>query len=133
MRASSGLAWLNPQPGQTLMEIVPRDASQVIVAQIAPNVRRLCSVCTGAFLLAAAGQLDGGSRMGSCRNSQLGRLRRNICGKMGGAMPSCGQPIGVRLWGCAMNASQFPQPLARASGFRPARRQASGGDACPET
>lgn len=25
------------QPGQTLMEIVPRDASQVIVAQIAPN------------------------------------------------------------------------------------------------
>jgi HlyD family secretion protein len=25
------------QPGQTLMEIVPRDASQVIIAQIAPN------------------------------------------------------------------------------------------------
>jgi len=29
------------------------------VAQQAPLVRRLCSVCTGAFLLAAAGQLDG--------------------------------------------------------------------------
>jgi len=29
------------------------------IAAKAPNVRRLCSVCTGAFLLAAAGQLDG--------------------------------------------------------------------------
>jgi transcriptional regulator GlxA family with amidase domain len=29
------------------------------VAQRAPHVRRVCSVCTGAFLLAAAGQLDG--------------------------------------------------------------------------
>ena len=29
------------------------------IAQRAPDVRRLCSVCTGAFLLAAAGQLDG--------------------------------------------------------------------------
>lgn len=29
------------------------------IAQRAPKVRRLCSVCTGAFLLAAAGQLDG--------------------------------------------------------------------------
>jgi transcriptional regulator GlxA family with amidase domain len=29
------------------------------VKQRAPTVRRLCSVCTGAFLLAAAGQLDG--------------------------------------------------------------------------
>jgi transcriptional regulator GlxA family with amidase domain len=29
------------------------------VAERAPAVRRLCSVCTGAFLLAAAGQLDG--------------------------------------------------------------------------
>lgn len=29
------------------------------IAQRAPTVRRLCSVCTGAFLLAAAGQLDG--------------------------------------------------------------------------
>lgn len=29
------------------------------VRQQAPLVRRLCSVCTGAFLLAAAGQLDG--------------------------------------------------------------------------
>ncbi|MCX6953546.1 MAG: AraC family transcriptional regulator, partial [Verrucomicrobia bacterium] len=29
------------------------------IAQRAPAVRRLCSVCTGAFLLAAAGQLDG--------------------------------------------------------------------------
>jgi transcriptional regulator GlxA family with amidase domain len=29
------------------------------IAQRAPQVRRLCSVCTGAFLLAAAGQLDG--------------------------------------------------------------------------
>ncbi len=28
------------------------------IAEIAPQVRRLCSVCTGAFLLAAAGQLD---------------------------------------------------------------------------
>jgi transcriptional regulator GlxA family with amidase domain len=29
------------------------------IAQQAPRVRRLCSVCTGAFLLAAAGQLQG--------------------------------------------------------------------------
>lgn len=29
------------------------------IVQRAPSVRRLCSVCTGAFLLAAAGQLDG--------------------------------------------------------------------------
>lgn len=29
------------------------------IAQRAPQVRRLCSVCTGAFLLAAAGRLDG--------------------------------------------------------------------------
>ena len=29
------------------------------IARRAPGVRRLCSVCTGAFLLAAAGQLDG--------------------------------------------------------------------------
>lgn len=29
------------------------------IARRAPQVRRLCSVCTGAFLLAAAGQLDG--------------------------------------------------------------------------
>ena len=29
------------------------------IAKRAPRVRRLCSVCTGAFLLAAAGQLDG--------------------------------------------------------------------------
>ena len=29
------------------------------IAQRASSVRRLCSVCTGAFLLAAAGQLDG--------------------------------------------------------------------------
>jgi transcriptional regulator GlxA family with amidase domain len=29
------------------------------IAKRAPGVRRLCSVCTGAFLLAAAGQLDG--------------------------------------------------------------------------
>lgn len=29
------------------------------IARHAPEVRRLCSVCTGAFLLAAAGQLDG--------------------------------------------------------------------------
>ncbi|MHA6204917.1 GlxA family transcriptional regulator [Dyella soli] len=29
------------------------------VSQRAPHVRRLCSVCTGAFLLAATGQLDG--------------------------------------------------------------------------
>ena len=29
------------------------------IKQRAPSVRRVCSVCTGAFLLAAAGQLDG--------------------------------------------------------------------------
>ncbi|MES2264410.1 MAG: GlxA family transcriptional regulator [Pseudomonadota bacterium] len=29
------------------------------IAQRAPQLRRVCSVCTGAFLLAAAGQLDG--------------------------------------------------------------------------
>jgi transcriptional regulator GlxA family with amidase domain len=29
------------------------------IARRAPGVRRLCSVCTGAFMLAAAGQLDG--------------------------------------------------------------------------
>ena len=29
------------------------------IARRAPGVRRVCSVCTGAFLLAAAGQLDG--------------------------------------------------------------------------
>lgn len=29
------------------------------IAAVAPSVRRVCSVCTGAFLLAAAGQLDG--------------------------------------------------------------------------
>jgi transcriptional regulator GlxA family with amidase domain len=28
------------------------------ISEIAPQVRRLCSVCTGAFLLAAAGELD---------------------------------------------------------------------------
>lgn len=38
-------------------EIVP--ALREFIEQQAGSVRRLCSVCTGAFLLAAAGQLDG--------------------------------------------------------------------------
>ncbi|MDB6165360.1 MAG: AraC family transcriptional regulator, partial [Lacunisphaera sp.] len=39
----------------------------------APSVRRLCSVCTGAFLLAAAGQLDG--RRAATHWDWVGRLR----------------------------------------------------------
>ncbi|WP_253716999.1 GlxA family transcriptional regulator [Sphingomonas sp. AP4-R1] len=38
-------------------EVTP--ALRDFIAQRASSVRRLCSVCTGAFLLAAAGQLDG--------------------------------------------------------------------------
>lgn len=40
----------------------------------APSVRRLCSVCTGAFLLAAAGQLDG--RRAATHWDWVGRLRK---------------------------------------------------------
>jgi transcriptional regulator GlxA family with amidase domain len=39
----------------------------------APSVRRLCSVCTGAFLLAAAGQLDG--RRAATHWDWVGRLK----------------------------------------------------------
>jgi transcriptional regulator GlxA family with amidase domain len=40
----------------------------------APSVRRLCSVCTGAFLLAAAGQLDG--RRAATHWDWVGRLQK---------------------------------------------------------
>lgn len=47
-------------PGGSRHEVF--DSAPALVAWIghrAPELRRLCSVCTGAFLLAAAGQLDG--------------------------------------------------------------------------
>ncbi|MFV3126997.1 GlxA family transcriptional regulator [Niveispirillum sp. KHB5.9] len=47
-----------PGGGSPQSPKVPEDMVRWI-AEIAPKVRRLCSVCTGAFLLAAAGQLDG--------------------------------------------------------------------------
>lgn len=47
-----------PGGGSTHSPRVP-DAMVQWIAGIAPRVRRLCSVCTGAFLLAAAKQLDG--------------------------------------------------------------------------
>ena len=43
-------------PGENF-EVIP--ALRDFIATRAGSVRRLCSVCTGAFLLAAAGQLDG--------------------------------------------------------------------------
>lgn len=43
------------------------------IKQRAPSVRRLCSVCTGAFLLAAAGQLDG--RRAATHWEWVGRLK----------------------------------------------------------
>ena len=47
-----------PGGGSPKSPKVPEDLVQWI-AETAPKVRRLCSVCTGAFLLAAAQQLDG--------------------------------------------------------------------------
>lgn len=47
-----------PGGGSPHSPAVPHGMVQWI-AEIAPKVRRLCSVCTGAFLLAAARQLDG--------------------------------------------------------------------------
>jgi transcriptional regulator GlxA family with amidase domain len=44
------------------------------IARRAPDVRRLCSVCTGAFLLAAAGQLDG--RQVATHWEWVGRLKQ---------------------------------------------------------
>jgi transcriptional regulator GlxA family with amidase domain len=43
------------------------------IRQRAPAVRRVCSVCTGAFLLAAAGQLDG--RRAATHWNWVGRLK----------------------------------------------------------
>lgn len=51
----------------------PRELADWI-ARRAPQVRRLCSVCTGAFLLAAAGQLNG--RRVSTHWAWADRLRR---------------------------------------------------------
>lgn len=47
-----------PGGGSTHSPKVP-EAMVRWIAEIAPHVRRLCSVCTGAFLLAAAKQLNG--------------------------------------------------------------------------
>jgi len=47
-----------PGGGSAHSPIVPAAMVQWI-GEIAPQVRRLCAVCTGAFLLAAAKQLDG--------------------------------------------------------------------------
>lgn len=44
------------------------------IARRAPHVRRVCSVCTGAFLLAAAGQLNG--RQAATHWAWADRLRR---------------------------------------------------------
>ncbi len=44
------------------------------IVRRAPEVRRLCSVCTGAFLLAAAGQLDG--RRAATHWAWVGRLKK---------------------------------------------------------
>ena len=43
------------------------------IAKRAPRVRRLCSVCTGAFLLAATGLLDG--RQVATHWDWIGRLK----------------------------------------------------------
>ena len=45
--------------GSGVHQAVRDGALTVWLRQTAPNVRRLCSVCTGAFALAAAGLLDG--------------------------------------------------------------------------
>ncbi|GAB2868827.1 GlxA family transcriptional regulator [Pseudoduganella ginsengisoli] len=44
------------------------------VARRAPDVRRVCSVCTGAFVLAAAGQLDG--RVAATHWAWTGKLQQ---------------------------------------------------------
>jgi transcriptional regulator GlxA family with amidase domain len=47
-------------PGAFLVESVTRDAKLIKwVAKRAPKCRRVCSVCVGSFMLAAAGILDG--------------------------------------------------------------------------
>ena len=65
--ATVSIASLDGLPIDTLIapggckgqEFVASPALVNWIAQQAPLVRRLCSVCTGAFLLAAAGQLEG--------------------------------------------------------------------------
>lgn len=62
-----------PGGGSPQAPEVPEEMVRWIV-EIAPQVRRLCSVCTGAFLLAAARQLDG--RMATTHWAAADLLRR---------------------------------------------------------